>query len=80
MHPGFKGLKFTPHDFLRIFITELVNSGLPIHIGAALLGHLNVQTTRGYVAVCDEDVIHHPGAPGAPAPDPSHRRVPGHHL
>ncbi|MGW3186200.1 tyrosine-type recombinase/integrase [Kitasatospora sp. NPDC001119] len=59
VHPGFKGLKFTPHDFRRIFITELVNSGLPIHIGAALLGHLNVQTTRGYVAVFDEDVIRH---------------------
>ncbi|GAA3792318.1 hypothetical protein GCM10022206_35020 [Streptomyces chiangmaiensis] len=59
VHPGFKGLKFTPHDFRRIFITELVNSGLPIHIGAALLGHLNIQTTRGYVAVFDEDVIRH---------------------
>jgi hypothetical protein len=35
------------------------NSGLPIHIGAALLGHLNVQTTRGYVAVFDEDVVRH---------------------
>lgn len=58
-HPGFKGVKFTPHDFRRIFITELVNSGLPIHIGAALLGHLNIQTTRGYVAVFDEDVIRH---------------------
>ncbi|GAA2267225.1 site-specific integrase [Kitasatospora cystarginea] len=58
-HPGFRGLKFTPHDFRRIFTTELVNSGLPIHIGAALLGHLNVQTTRGYVAVFEEDVINH---------------------
>lgn len=43
----------------RIFATELVNSGLPIHIGAALLGHLNIQTTRGYVAVFDEDVVRH---------------------
>ncbi|MEV5528101.1 tyrosine-type recombinase/integrase [Streptomyces prunicolor] len=58
-HPGFRGLKFTPHDFRRIFTTELVNSGLPIHIGAALLGHLNIQTTRGYVAVFEEDVINH---------------------
>ncbi|WP_405942920.1 tyrosine-type recombinase/integrase [Streptomyces sp. NBC_00207] len=58
-HPGFRGLKFTPHDFRRIFATELVNSGLPIHIGAALLGHLSIQTTRGYVAVFDEDVIRH---------------------
>ncbi|MFD8087085.1 tyrosine-type recombinase/integrase [Kitasatospora sp. NPDC059722] len=59
IHPGFRGLKFTPHDFRRIFATELVNSGLPIRIGAALLGHINIQTTRGYVAVFDEDVIRH---------------------
>lgn len=59
IHPQFRGLKFTPHDFRRIFATELVNSGLPIHIGAALLGHLDIQTTRGYVAVFDEDVVHH---------------------
>ncbi|MFB7554996.1 tyrosine-type recombinase/integrase [Streptomyces brevispora] len=58
-HKEFRGLKFTPHDFRRIFATELVNSGLPIHIGAALLGHLDVQTTRGYVAVFDEDVVRH---------------------
>ncbi|MFE7035317.1 tyrosine-type recombinase/integrase [Streptomyces sp. NPDC057621] len=59
IHQEFRGLKFTPHDFRRIFATELVNSGLPIHIGAALMGHLDVQTTRGYVAVFDEDVIRH---------------------
>jgi site-specific recombinase XerC len=58
-NPAFRGLSFTPHDFRRIFATELVNSGLPIHIGAALLGHLNIQTTRGYVAVFDEDVVRH---------------------
>ncbi|HZE15064.1 MAG TPA: site-specific integrase, partial [Mycobacterium sp.] len=29
------------------------------HIGAALLGHLNLQTTRGYVAVFNEDVVRH---------------------
>jgi hypothetical protein len=42
-----------------LFATELVNNGLPIHIGAALLGHLSVQTTRGYVAVFAEDVTRH---------------------
>ena len=50
---------FTPNDFRRIFATEAVNNGLPIHIGAALLGHSNLQTTRGYVAVFDEDVVRH---------------------
>jgi site-specific recombinase XerC len=55
----FADLHFTPHDFRRIFATEIVNSGLPIHIGAALLGHLNLQTTQGYVAVFNEDVVRH---------------------
>ncbi|MEU8470159.1 tyrosine-type recombinase/integrase [Streptomyces sp. NPDC029006] len=55
--PDFKGVKFALHDFHRLFATELVNNGLPIHIGAALLGHLDIRTTRGYVAVYDEDVI-----------------------
>jgi integrase len=48
-HPGFHASDFTPHDFRRLLATDLVNNGLPIHIGAALLGHLNLQTTRGYV-------------------------------
>ncbi|MEU9547205.1 tyrosine-type recombinase/integrase [Streptomyces mirabilis] len=56
-HPQFEGVKFAPHDFRRLFATELVNNGLPIHIGAALLGHLDIRTTRGYVAVFNEDVI-----------------------
>jgi site-specific recombinase XerD len=58
-HPEFATIKFSPHDFRRLFATELVNNGLPIHIGAALLGHMDVRTTRGYVAVFDEDVIRH---------------------
>jgi hypothetical protein len=58
-NPAFRDLHFTPHDFRRIFATDLVNNGLPIHIGAALLGHNSLQTTRGYVAVFDEDVVRH---------------------
>jgi len=46
-------------DRRHFFTTELVNNGLPIHIGAALLGHLSLQTTRGYVAVFNEDLIRH---------------------
>jgi Phage integrase family len=57
--PQFADIRFAPHDFRRLFATELVNNGLPIHIGAALLGHLKIQTTRGYVAVFDDDVIAH---------------------
>ncbi|SEB87604.1 Phage integrase family protein [Streptomyces sp. TLI_105] len=56
---AFAGLTFTPHDFRRLFATEVVNGGLPIHIGAALLGHMNLQTTQGYVAVFNEDVVAH---------------------
>ena len=58
-NPAFRGLHFTPHDFRRLFATDLVNNGLPIHIGAALLGHVSLQTTQGYVAVFEEDVIRH---------------------
>ncbi|UYM05632.1 site-specific integrase [Solicola gregarius] len=57
--PKFVGVRFAPHDFRRLFATDLVNAGLPIHIGAALLGHLNLETTRGYVAVFDDDVVRH---------------------
>jgi integrase len=42
-------LTFTAHDFRRIFATETVNGGLPIHIAAKLLGHLDLNTTQGYV-------------------------------
>lgn len=50
-------IRFTPHDFRRLFSTELVGSGLPLHIVAALLGHLSLDTTRGYTAVYPEQVI-----------------------
>ncbi|MFJ6867609.1 tyrosine-type recombinase/integrase [Streptomyces termitum] len=51
--------RYDVHDFRRPFATDLVDSGLPIHIGAALLGHLNIQTTRGCVAVFDDDIVRH---------------------
>ncbi|MEV6424907.1 tyrosine-type recombinase/integrase [Streptomyces sp. NPDC051662] len=51
--PEFAHVHFAPHDFRRLFATELVNNGLPLHIGAALLGPLDTRTTRGYVAVFD---------------------------
>ncbi|MFF2317961.1 tyrosine-type recombinase/integrase [Arthrobacter sp. NPDC058097] len=50
-------LKFSPHDLRRIFATETVNSGLPIHIAQHLLGHIDLNTTQGYVAVYPEQVI-----------------------
>ena len=50
-------IRFTPHDFRRLLTTELVGAGLPLHIVAALLGHLSLDTTRGYTAVFPEQVI-----------------------
>ncbi|MGA4846450.1 tyrosine-type recombinase/integrase [Streptomyces sp. G5(2025)] len=58
-NPAFEDLTFTPHDFRRLFATDVINGGLPIHIGAALLGHLSLQTLQGYVAVFAEDVVAH---------------------
>ncbi|MFQ5830602.1 MAG: tyrosine-type recombinase/integrase [Candidatus Methylomirabilia bacterium] len=52
-------LRFTPHDFRRLFATDAVNGGLPIHIAAKLLGHLDLNTTRGYVAIYPEQVVRH---------------------
>ncbi|MFK4687752.1 tyrosine-type recombinase/integrase [Streptomyces pristinaespiralis] len=57
--PRFADLAFTAHDFRRLFATDLVNNGVPIHIGAALLGHLSLQTTSGYVAVFNDEVVRH---------------------
>ena len=52
-------VRFTPHDFRRLFATEAVAAGLPVHIAAKLLGHESLNTTQGYVAVYDRDVIEH---------------------
>ncbi len=50
---------FSPHDFRRIFATEAVSQGLPVHIAAKILGHESLTTTQTYVAVYDHDVIDH---------------------
>lgn len=50
-------LRLTPHDFRRFFATEAVNSGLPIHIAARLLGHHSLTTTQSYLAVFQDDLV-----------------------
>jgi integrase len=50
-------LNFTPHDFRRIFATEAVSGGLPVHIAAKLLGHRNLATTQAYLAIFDDELI-----------------------
>jgi integrase len=57
--PDGRPLAITPHDFRRIFATEAVASGLPVHIAAKLLGHESLATTQRYVAVYDRDVVEH---------------------
>ncbi|MEU4395249.1 tyrosine-type recombinase/integrase, partial [Kribbella sp. NPDC023855] len=50
-------LRFTPHDFRRMFATEAVTGGLPVHIAARLLGHRNLATTQAYLAVFDDELV-----------------------
>lgn len=50
-------LHYTPHDFRRMFSTEAVTGGLPIHIAAKILGHANINTTEGYTVVFQDDLI-----------------------
>ncbi|MCX0274936.1 site-specific integrase [Nocardia zapadnayensis] len=50
-------LRYTPHDFRRLWATDAVSNGLPVHIAAKLLGHRNINTTQTYVAVFDEHLV-----------------------
>lgn len=49
--------KITPHDFRRLFTTDAVNNGLPVHIAAQLLGHQDLNTTMGYTAIYPQEVF-----------------------
>lgn len=50
-------IRFTPHDFRRMFATEAVSNGLPVHIAAKILGHSNINTTQAYLAIFQDDLI-----------------------
>lgn len=50
-------LHFTPHDFRRMFVTEAVSGGLPVHIAARILGHKTLTTTQAYLAVFQDDLV-----------------------
>jgi integrase len=60
--PDGQPIRYTAHDFRRIFATEAVAAGLPIHIAAKLLGHRDLNTTQGYTAVYQDDVLRHHAA------------------
>lgn len=50
-------LRYTPHDFRRMFATEAVTGGLPVHIAAKILGHRNIATVEPYTAVFQDDLV-----------------------
>ena len=54
---GGQPLRYTPHDFRRIFITDAIISGLPPHIAQVIAGHRDITTTIGYKAVYPEEAI-----------------------
>jgi integrase len=55
--PGGQPLRFVPHDFRRIFITDAVMNGMPPHIAQLVVGHRDLNTTMGYKAVYPEEAI-----------------------
>jgi integrase len=50
-------LRFSPHDFRRLFITDAVLNGLPPHIAQVIAGHQDISVTMGYKAVYPEEAI-----------------------
>jgi integrase len=50
-------LRYTAHDFRRMFTTEAVTGGLPVHIAAKILGHRSLATTESYLAVFQDELI-----------------------
>jgi len=50
-------LRYTPHDFRRMFITDAVMNGLPPHIAQVIAGHRDINVTMGYLAVYPEEAI-----------------------
>jgi hypothetical protein len=55
--PSGKPLRFVPHDFRRIFITDAIMHGMPPHIAQLVAGHRDIGVTLGYKAVYPEEVI-----------------------
>jgi hypothetical protein len=50
-------LRYTPHDFRRIFITDAIMTGLPPHIAQVIAGHQDINVTLGYKAVYPDEAI-----------------------
>jgi integrase len=41
-------MRYTFHDFRRIFITDAIMHGMPPHIAQLVAGHRDINTTMGY--------------------------------
>jgi hypothetical protein len=50
-------LRYTPHDFRRMFITDAILNGLPPHIAQIIAGHQDINVTLGYKAVYPDETI-----------------------
>ncbi len=50
-------LRYTPHDFRRMFITDTILNGLPPHIAQVIAGHRDINVTLGYKAVYPEEAV-----------------------
>jgi hypothetical protein len=50
-------LRFVPHDFRRILITDAIMHGMPPHIAQLIAGHRDINVTMGYKAVYPEETI-----------------------
>lgn len=53
---GGEPLRYTFHDFRRLFITDAIMHGMPPHIAQLVAGHRDI-TTMGYNSVYPEEVI-----------------------
>jgi integrase len=45
---GGRTLRYTFHDFRRLFITDAIMHGMPPHIAQLVAGHRDINTTMGY--------------------------------
>jgi hypothetical protein len=50
-------LRYTPHDFRRMFITDAILTGLPPHIAQVIVGHRDINVTIGYNTIYPDEVI-----------------------
>jgi hypothetical protein len=50
-------LRFAPHDFRRLLITDAIMHGMPPHIAQLVAGHKDINVTMGYKAVYPDEVI-----------------------